>query len=58
MADISDCGMSVIALGACSDRMATGSVKTFAETESAAERLAQRVRDSEPHFAMRLYSPQ
>jgi microcystin degradation protein MlrC len=57
MADISDCGMSVIALGACSDGMATGLVKTLAETESAAEQLAQRVRDSEAHFAMRLYSP-
>jgi len=58
MADISDCGMSVIAIGARSDGIATGSVKTLEETESAAEQLAQRVRDAEAQFVMRLYRPQ
>jgi len=57
MADISDCGMSVIAIGSHSDGMAAGPVKTLTETESAAEQLAQRVRDAEGQFAMRLYAP-
>lgn len=57
MADIPDCGMSVIAIGARSDGLTTASFKTVAETESAAEQLGQRVRDAEPQFNMRLYSP-
>ena len=58
MADISDCGMTVIAIGARADGTATGSVKSLAETESAAEQLAQRVRDAEAQFAMRLFAPE
>jgi microcystin degradation protein MlrC len=58
MADISDCSMTVIAIGASSDGMATGLVKTATETESAAEQLAQRVRNAEAQFAMRLYAPE
>ena len=57
MADIPDCGMSVIAIGARSDGMTTSSAKTLAETESAADQLAYCVRDAEGQFAMRLYAP-
>ena len=58
MADISDCGISVIAIGARSDGMTTNSAKTLVETESAADQLACCVRDAEGQFAMRLYAPE
>lgn len=67
MADIRDCGMSLIAIGARSDVMAAASmapvnpittIKSVAETLFAADQLAQRVREAEAQFAMRLYTAQ
>jgi len=57
MADVPDCGMSLIAIGARADGEA-GPLASPEQTNAAALALAQQVRAAERAFALQLYSPQ